>query len=348
MSAATPVRVPARSRTPPLFRLTPGVRVAENVESGTPVAVTPDGRSFTLGADLGALGRELAQGATTGEDLTERLAPAGWDAWAVHEGLRVLLAQGLAQPQGGAVVRPRRRWSALSLGLFNPESLCRRLVWWSYPLRGWWGLVLSVIGLAGQIGLVVWLPATVERPGGPALVALGLLVVVTVCHELAHGVVLTAAGGHPQRMGLMLIYFLPAFFCDVADSIRLPRRAQLETALAGLAVQCQLGFVLGAVALLGGPAVPGVSLFLTLNLMLAAANLIPCLPLDGYIALAALLGRPDLRSHAIAAWRSVWRRPADVERVSPGWLWVVFGALCQAAPGLVALTVVGTFVIRLV
>jgi len=310
------------------------------------VAVTADGRSFTLGVDLADLCRELALGPATVDDLTGRLASRGWDDTAVRQGIVALVSGGLGQRVGVAPPRPRRRWSALALALVDPEPLCRRLAWWARALRGGWGLGLTLVGAAGQIALLALLPTSVDEPYGAALVALALLAIVIVLHEVAHGVVLAAAGGHPRQMGLMLVYFLPAFFCDVSDAIRLPRRAQLETALAGVATQAQVGLLLAPVALLGGPAVPGVSVFLSLNLITAAANFLPFLPLDGYIALAAYLGRPDLRSRAVAAWRATWHRRGGQPGPRP-WLLVVFGALCQGAPFVVALVIVGTLVVRL-
>lgn len=330
----------------PTFCLLPGVRLARNLESGTPVAVTADGRSFTLGMDLADLCRELAAGPATVDELVCRLAGRGWDDAAVRQGIVALVSRGLGQRVGRAPVRPKRRWSALTLGFFDPEPVCRRLGWWARALRGGWGLGLSLVGVAGQITLLVLLPASADGPYGAGLVALALLAVVIVLHELAHGVVLAAAGGHPRRMGLMVVYFLPALFCDVSDAIRLPRQAQVETALAGLAAQCQVGLLLAPVAWLGGPAPWGVSVFLSLNLVTATANLLPFLPLDGYIAVAAFLGRPDLRSRAVGAWRSVLHRRGGGTGPRP-WLLVVFGALCQGAPVVVAVVVVVTLAVRL-
>src|SRR5262249_11948319 len=49
------------------------------------------------------------------------------------------------------------------------------------------------------------------------------LCVVTM-HEFAHGLTCCHFGGKVQEVGFMLIYFQPAFFCDVSDSWMFPSK----------------------------------------------------------------------------------------------------------------------------
>ena len=51
------------------------------------------------------------------------------------------------------------------------------------------------------------------------------MIVVTM-HEFAHGMTCVHFGGKVQEVGFMLIYFQPAFYCDVSDSWMLPQKRQ--------------------------------------------------------------------------------------------------------------------------
>lgn len=60
-----------------------------------------------------------------------------------------------------------------------------------------------------------------------------VLTIVTV-HEFAHGVTCCHFGGKVHEVGLMLIYFQPAFYCDVSDSWMFPsKRNRMLVTLAG-------------------------------------------------------------------------------------------------------------------
>ena len=42
--------------------------------------------------------------------------------------------------------------------------------------------------------------------------------IVTIFHELAHGVTCRHFGGRVQDMGFLLMYLLPSFYCNVSDT----------------------------------------------------------------------------------------------------------------------------------
>lgn len=121
--------------------------------------------------------------------------------------------------------------------------------------------------------------------GGVAGVLLVLLVFGSVLlHELGHALVARKLDVHVAGIEL-------SFFGGAAKMVQLPRTANHEVliAAAGPAVSIVLG-VLG----LGVGALTGVTLFSWLgwvNLVLAAFNLIPALPMDGGRILRALLTR---------------------------------------------------------
>src|SRR5438477_308361 len=57
------------------------------------------------------------------------------------------------------------------------------------------------------------------------VVLLSLLVIGT-CHEFAHGVTCKRFGGEVHEVGFMLIYFCPAFYCNVSDAWLFPERSK--------------------------------------------------------------------------------------------------------------------------
>ena len=57
-------------------------------------------------------------------------------------------------------------------------------------------------------------------------VALLSILVIGTCHEFAHGLTCKRFGGEVHEVGLMLIYFCPAFYCNVSDAWLFPERSK--------------------------------------------------------------------------------------------------------------------------
>lgn len=165
-----------------------------------------------------------------------------------------------------------------------------------------------LVGIAGLIALFAG--AGVGRdllePGTPItyLLVVGLMVLGVSLHEVLHGMVLTLFGGRVHRMGVMLMYLLPAFFCDVTDGWRLPHRWQ-RTAIALAGTVGTFGtaglFALGWALLPGAPS--WLAVLAVMSYVLAVMNLIPFIKLDGYIALMSWVDEPNLRPTAMASWK---------------------------------------------
>jgi len=138
--------------------------------------------------------------------------------------------------------------------------------------------------------------------------------ITSALHEFGHGAALAHQGGRPSRLGVMLFYLSPAFFCDVSDGWRLGRReARVRVALAGVAVQAVVVGLAGLTALalaVRGPSPwrDALLLFAVSTAITATMNLIPFVKLDGYIALMSHIDVPYLREKAMTdARRSVAR-----------------------------------------
>lgn len=175
------------------------------------------------------------------------------------------------------------------------------------------------------------------------LIVAGLAVSI-VLHELAHALVGRAMGVSVNRITLFL-------FGGVAELGAEPKRpgAELLMALAGPVLSILLGGVLGiaagAAGMAGAPeaVVMGLGYIATLNLALAAFNLVPAFPLDGGRVLRAIawMITHDLakatrlagRVGEILAWLLVAAGLAALFTVdlAGGLWWVMVGLFLQAA-----------------
>jgi putative peptide zinc metalloprotease protein len=132
---------------------------------------------------------------------------------------------------------------------------------------------------------------------------------VILIHELGHAFTCKYFGGEVRELGFMLLYFQPAFYCNVSDAWSFPeRRARLWVTAAGSWIQI---VVASLAAILWSAAAPGtlaanvaVAAMLVGGLTTLLTNANPLLPLDGYFALADWLEIPNLRHRALAhfAW----------------------------------------------
>ncbi len=145
--------------------------------------------------------------------------------------------------------------------------------------------------------------------------------VVIAIHELGHAYTCKRYGGQVHEMGAMLIYFEPAFFCNVNDAWTFPElRARLWVTAAGSWIQM---VVASLAAIVWWAATPGgliseIALIAVLigGFTTVLINLNPLIPLDGYYALSDYLEVPNLRQRAFAhlSWlvkRKIFR--LDVE-----------------------------------
>ncbi|MEW6305960.1 MAG: efflux RND transporter periplasmic adaptor subunit, partial [Verrucomicrobiota bacterium] len=134
------------------------------------------------------------------------------------------------------------------------------------------------------------------------LVAWVVVLLVVTLHEFAHGLTCKHFGGRVHEMGAMLIYFQPAFYCNVSDAWLFPEKYQrLWVTFAGAFFELFLWGLSTVVWLVTEPAT-------TLNhlaLIVVATsgikslfNMNPLIKLDGYYLLSDYLDIPNLRGKA--------------------------------------------------
>jgi putative peptide zinc metalloprotease protein len=143
-------------------------------------------------------------------------------------------------------------------------------------------------------------------------VGLGTLVVfwvtgtvIIVIHELGHGFTCKYFGGQVHEIGAMLIYFEPAFFCNVNDAWTFPElKSRLWVTAAGSWIQlviASLGAIVWWAATPGTlPSEVAFAAVLIGGFTTVLMNANPLIPLDGYYALSDYLEIPNLRQRALA------------------------------------------------
>jgi multidrug resistance efflux pump len=135
----------------------------------------------------------------------------------------------------------------------------------------------------------------------PLIVAV-VFAIMTI-HEFAHGLTLKHFGGKVKEMGFMMLYFIPAFYCNVSDAWILKKRERIWVSFAGGYVQifiwamATLLWRLLAIETLASRICIIAITFCGIQTLL---NFNPLIRLDGYYILSDLIEVPNLRSKAIA------------------------------------------------
>src|SRR5262245_23173626 len=137
---------------------------------------------------------------------------------------------------------------------------------------------------------------------------------VSAYHEFSHGLTCRHFGGQVKEVGFMLIYFSPAFYCDVSDAWMFPkRRERMFVTLAGGYSQLILWSVCTIIWRITEPdtVINHVMLIVVLFSGLQTLfNFNPLIKLDGYYMLSDYLEVPNLRSKAFSTlWNWITRSP---------------------------------------
>lgn len=135
------------------------------------------------------------------------------------------------------------------------------------------------------------------------LVFWGTAMATIAIHELGHGLTCKHFGGEVHEMGAMLIYFQPAFYCNVNDAWTFPRlRERLWVTAAGSWIQMVIAAIAAVVWVMVEPGTLvsqiAFSAVLIGGITAVLANANPLIPLDGYYALSDYLEVPNLRQRA--------------------------------------------------
>ncbi len=202
----------------------------------------------------------------------------------------------------------------LRLKAFDPdrvlEGMLRSTRWLFTPAF----VALCAIGFLAALCITVANGSEIARDlQGLSLFESLLLAWVTLAgviaiHEFAHGLTCKHFGGRVHEMGFMLLYFQPAFYCNVSDAWLFPERAKrMLVGVAGIyaevmiwALATHLWRVLDPHTTMSQMALvvmatTGIRMLFNLN---------PLLKLDGYYLLSDYLEIPNLQPRAFAHLRN--------------------------------------------
>ncbi|KAI7282672.1 hypothetical protein KC345_g3381 [Hortaea werneckii] len=190
-------------------------------------------------------------------------------------------------------------------------------------------LVIYMLIIATAVGMLVNDPTIQALPqlgAGAYVLIYIMLLLTTVVHECAHGMVCKHYGGRVPRLGAMLFYFSPAMFCDVSDTYTFKKkRHKLAVLFAGIFSQwltTSIAMIIYYSLNYNGIEVPVLLYYGLANLGLSMVNMLPLVKMDGYWMLSHALGIVNLRSKAFALlFRGILPRKKNVQPapgIAPG------------------------------
>jgi putative peptide zinc metalloprotease protein len=144
-------------------------------------------------------------------------------------------------------------------------------------------------------------------------------------HESFHGLTCKHFGGDVEKMGFLLMYLAPSFFCDVTQIwIYGGKWERIATVIAGIWGDLIVCFLATAVWWSTAPGMLAHNLaykiMMVTGIGVSLLNLNPLIKLDGYYIFCELIGEPDFKERT-SAYLSGWTRkhlfgmPAEVEYV---------------------------------
>ena len=127
---------------------------------------------------------------------------------------------------------------------------------------------------------------------------------VITLHEFAHGLTCKRFGGHVHEIGFLLIYFQPAFYCNVSDAWLFPEKSRrLWVTFAGAYFEI---FLWALATLIWRITDTHTSISHAVLIVMATSgfkslfNLNPLIKFDGYYLLSDYLDIPNLRRNSFA------------------------------------------------
>ncbi len=198
---------------------------------------------------------------------------------------------------------------SIKIHAFNPDRLLTRL---EKAFRfcfsaGFFSLVCVavfaavIISISNGESLFISLRTLFSLYSIPLIVVV-VFAVLTI-HEFGHGLALKHFGGKVEEMGFMLLYFIPAFYCNVSDAWMLKKRERLWVTLAGGYVQIFL-WALATIAwrMLAPETLASRACLVTIAFtgIQTLFNFNPLIRLDGYYLLSDCVEVPNLRQKALA------------------------------------------------
>ncbi len=189
------------------------------------------------------------------------------------------------------------RWKVL---VTDPRLTKRLTAPFAVFFRPWvmWPVLVCFIGVFWFVLIhkgVASATSQAFKSPGLFLLVFAAAVVSAGFHELGHASAARYGGATPGGMGMGLYLVWPAFYTDVTDAYRLPRRDRLRADLAGLYFNAVVAVVTMALWLVWRA--DALLLLVALQVLQMVKQLSPVIRADGYHILSDATGVPDLYTH---------------------------------------------------
>jgi putative peptide zinc metalloprotease protein len=140
-----------------------------------------------------------------------------------------------------------------------------------------------------------------------------ILTGIGAIHEFGHGYAVKMYGGEVHDMGIALLYFMPAFYCDTTDSLLFPTKWQrLTVTVAGIYIEAILCTIATALWVASYPDTLIHELAYKIMLFTGVStiffNINPLVKIDGYYALCSLTEIPELREESFRWLGALFQR----------------------------------------
>ena len=268
------------------------------------------------------------------EEAVQDLSAIGLLEDAYQKNLLLLERARSSRPRLADFLRNMLVWQ---VGVWDPDRFLDRTMgrvrWLFQP----WLALVAAIGLVWCLWLVFVSRNQVSFDpgylllghGGSAFQAIAFLFVVILVvgavHEMGHAYACKNFGVPVHRMGFMLMYFSPCFFCDASHSMLIENPLhRIWVAMGGIYFESFITTSAGLVWWMTSPDNPAHELayrVMMLGLLTGVVvNLNPLLKFDGYYVLSDLLQISELRERSLRYVRDLLARPfrgasAGTERV---------------------------------
>ncbi len=303
-SPSPPVEAPRLGRAEGIELL--GEVAGSGYKAGAALVRRSDGQMVQLGPLMYAL-LENIDGRRTPAELAAILSDTldrGCDEEHVVALAEKLAAQGLLA--GSEHKAPPRRNPLLALRwkvlVTNPAITRRITAPFTVLFEPWvmWPVVACFVGVCWFVLFhkgVASATSDAFRSPELLLLVLALAIVSAGFHEIGHAAACRRGGATPGGMGMGLYMVWPAFYTDVTDAYRLPRRDRLRVDLGGIYFNAIVAVATLGVWLLWRA--DALLLVIALQLLMMVKNLSPVIRSDGYHILSDATGVPDLYAHLL-------------------------------------------------
>ena len=303
--------------------------------SGDTAAVIKDpvsGRFFGLGDTEHFIVQQL--NGDTSLDVIRQRAESHFDATLSPDTLTAFLRtvkdRGLLEGDGHDSSRGHQKRSRVRGGplycrfkVFDPGRVLQRVNRWTaaFYTRAFGVLSAFAVLTAAAVIFAYWADFRHEVPGLisgwqaiVAVVALNFLIVGV--HEFGHGLTCTRYGGDVREMGCALIFFQPAFYCNVSDAWFLEKKQRMWVGFAGPYMELVVWSIAVWLWLVTEP--DTWIHFAALSVMVTSGvktllNFNPLLKFDGYYLLSDYLDIPNLRRRSFRYLGRLCERAFGVE-----------------------------------